>query len=83
MATLFHELGEFEKADREIRKTFNKWHISYKDTIENWRSHSYRIPWVELHIKILEEGALDQNALINAHNYLKAYYKEKEKAGEE
>ncbi|MGA1865248.1 MAG: hypothetical protein ACMUHX_09315, partial [bacterium] len=76
MAMLFHELGEFEKADREIRKTFNNWNISYKDSVEDWKSHMYEIPWVELHIRILEEGALDQNTLLNARSYLQAYYKE-------
>lgn len=82
MATLFHDLGKFEKADREIRKTFNNWNISYKDSVEDWKSHTYRIPWVELHIRILEEGALDQNTLLNARSYLKAYYDQKKK-GEE
>jgi hypothetical protein len=81
MATLFYELGDFEKADQRIRKTFEQWHINYKDTIEDWKSHTYGIPWVELHIKILEKGALDQSTLINARSYLqeyyKAYYKEK------
>jgi hypothetical protein len=83
MATLFYELGEFEKADQEIRKTFNKWDISYNDVIEGWKYHTNRIPWVELHIKILEEGALDQNTLMDARSYLKAYYSEKEKGKQE
>ncbi|PXF54896.1 MAG: hypothetical protein C4B58_15465 [Deltaproteobacteria bacterium] len=82
LATLYYGFGDFEKADREIRKTFENWHINYKDAIENWKVHVKKIPWIELHIKILEEGGLYPNSLTDARNYLKAYYEEKKK-GEE
>lgn len=82
MAMLYYGLGDYEKADREIQKTFEYWHISYKDAIESWKTCTKKIPWIELHIKILQEGGLEPNTLTDARNYLKSYYNEKKKSEE-
>ncbi|MCK5507369.1 MAG: PDZ domain-containing protein, partial [Desulfobacterales bacterium] len=82
MAKLYYELGDYEKADQGIQKMFEYWHISYKDAIKSWKTCTKKIPWIELHIKILQEGGLDSNTLTDARNYLKSYYNEK-KRGEE
>jgi tetratricopeptide (TPR) repeat protein len=82
MAMLYYGLGDYEKADREIQKTFDYWHISYKDAIESWKTRTKTIPWIELHIKILQEGGLDPNTLTDARNYLKSYYDEKKRSEE-
>ena len=82
MAMLYYGLGDYEKADREIQKTFEYWYISYKDAIESWKTCTKKIPWIELHIKILQEGGLEPNTLTDARNYLKSYYNEKKKSEE-
>ena len=82
MAKLYYELGDYERADRGIQKTFEYWHITYKDTIKSWKACTKKIPWIELHIKILQEGGLDSNTLTDARNYLKLYYNEKKRSEE-
>jgi tetratricopeptide (TPR) repeat protein len=83
MAKLYYELGDYEKADREIQKTLEHWHISYKDAIKYWEARSTTtISWIKLHIKILQEGGLDHNTLTDARNYLKSYYNEKKRREE-
>jgi tetratricopeptide (TPR) repeat protein len=82
MTMLYYGLGDYEKADRGIQKTFEYWHITYKDTIKSWKACTKKIPWIELHIKILQEGGLDSNTLTDARNYLKSYYNEKKRSEE-
>jgi tetratricopeptide (TPR) repeat protein len=67
MAALYYALKDFKKADHEIHKTFTKWNISY-DQQKNVSQDA--IPWMELHVKILEEGRFDANTLSEARKAL-------------
>ncbi|MEA3548278.1 MAG: PDZ domain-containing protein [Thermodesulfobacteriota bacterium] len=83
LAMLYYSVKNYEKADHEIRKMFDLWHISYKTALTNWKTETKSIPWVELHIKILEEGGLKPDTLHDARNFLKVYYAAKKKGEEE
>ncbi len=83
LAMLYYSIKNYEKADHEIRKVFDYWHIPYKTALNNWKTETKFIPWVELHIKILEEGGIKPDTLHDARNFLKVYYAARKKGEEE
>lgn len=76
LATIYYGLGDLEKADLMIQAMLKKFHIDYKKPVNSWEYYERWLHWFELHVKILEQGNLNFDRLVEARNYLKAVREE-------